>query len=79
MASVNADLDTKMIHAITSALTKIKAMKAPFLPILSQLPFARTASLSVSISWYLSEELPALITRIFITIVPFGSCFQFKI
>ena len=30
MASVNADLDTKMIHAITSALTKIKAMKAPF-------------------------------------------------
>ena len=30
MASVNADLDTKTIHAITSALTKIKAMKAPF-------------------------------------------------
>lgn len=30
MASVNADLDTKTIHAITSVLTKIKAMKAPF-------------------------------------------------
>ena len=29
-SSVNADLDTKTIHAITSALTKIKAMKAPF-------------------------------------------------
>ena len=30
MASVNADLDAKTTNAITNALTKIKAMKAPF-------------------------------------------------
>ena len=39
-------------------------------PILSQTPFASTDSLVISISWYLSEELPALITKTFIKIPP---------
>ena len=35
-------------------------------PILSQRPFAITCSLSISISWYFNDELPAFITNIFI-------------
>ena len=41
------------------------------MPILSQSPFARTASLSMSISWYFKDELPAFITKIFIYFIPF--------
>ena len=35
------------------------------MPMRSQLPFAYTSRVSTSSSWYLSEELPALMTRTF--------------
>ena len=37
----------------------------PSIPIRSQRPFAITFSFSISISWYFKEELPQLITKIF--------------
>ena len=39
--------------------------KEPEMPMRSQLPFAYTSRVSTSSSWYLSEELPALMTRTF--------------
>jgi len=44
-------------------------VRAPSIPILSQRPFASTSSVSESISWYLREELPQLITKTFIFIL----------
>ncbi len=34
-------------------------------------PFASTFSVCISISWYLSEELPAFTTKIFILSTPY--------
>ena len=45
--------------------------------ILSQRPFAKTASVSELINWNFKEELPQLITKTFIEISPFLS-FIFK-
>ena len=43
-----------------------------FIPIRSQIPFAATDSFSISINWYFREELPALMTKIFIVFPPIG-------
>ena len=40
----------------------------PSMPMRSQSPFASTASVALSMSWYLSEELPQLITKMFIVL-----------
>ena len=39
--------------------------KEPEMPMRSQLPLAKTSWVSTLSSWYLSEELPALMTRTF--------------
>ena len=48
----------------------------PEMPMRSQVPLAMTPSVSISMSWYLSEELPALMTKIFIFLItPYSLAF----
>ena len=46
-------------------------VRRPSMPMRSHRPLARTSWVSGSISWYFREELPALMTRIFIFVSPF--------
>ena len=48
----------------------------PDTPIRSQRPLAKTCSFSISISWYLRDELPALTTKTFIFYPPIKLCIE---
>ena len=45
-------------------------IKDPSIPMRSTNPFAKTVSLSMSKSWYFKDELPQLMTKIFIATIP---------